>query len=69
MKITGLKAHVLEAKLSRPFAYSQAWVAARSALVVEITTESGLVGWGATLRRVCRSGQRRWRWVVSQFEI
>ncbi len=46
MKITDLKAHVLEAKLSRPFAYSQGWVDARSALVVEITTESGLVGWG-----------------------
>ena len=46
MKITGVHAHVLEAKLSQPFAYSRAWYDTRTAMVVEIETDQGLVGWG-----------------------
>jgi D-galactarolactone cycloisomerase len=46
MKITEVKAHVLEAALSQPFAYSRAWYGTRTTMVVEIVTDEGLVGWG-----------------------
>jgi D-galactarolactone cycloisomerase len=46
MKITAVRAHVLEAKLSEPFAYSRAWYDTRSAMLVEIETDAGLTGWG-----------------------
>jgi D-galactarolactone cycloisomerase len=46
MKITGVRAHVLEAALSEPFAYSRAWYSKRTSLIVEIETDQGLVGWG-----------------------
>jgi D-galactarolactone cycloisomerase len=46
MKITDVRAHVLEARLSQPFAYSRAWYAKRQAMLVEIETDQGLVGWG-----------------------
>jgi D-galactarolactone cycloisomerase len=37
---------VLSAKLSEPFAYSRAWYDTRMAMIVEIETDSGLIGWG-----------------------
>lgn len=46
MKITGIHAHVLEAQLSAPFAYSRLWYSRRMSMIVEITTDEGLVGWG-----------------------
>lgn len=46
MKIRAIRTHVLEAALSQPFAYARAWYAARTAMLVEIETDSGLVGWG-----------------------
>jgi D-galactarolactone cycloisomerase len=46
MKIVGVRAHVLEAALSEPFAYSRAWYSKRTSLIVEIDTDQGLVGWG-----------------------
>jgi D-galactarolactone cycloisomerase len=46
MKITHVRTHVLEAKLSQPFAYSRAWYATRMAMIVEIETDDGVVGWG-----------------------
>src|SRR4051794_8229652 len=46
MKITKVTTHVLEAKLSRPFAYSRAWYDTRMASLVEIETDAGLTGWG-----------------------
>src|SRR4051794_4890130 len=46
MKITKGRTHVLEAKLSRPFAYSRAWYDTRTASLVEIETDAGLTGWG-----------------------
>lgn len=46
MKIINIRAHVLEAALSEPFAYSRAWYAKRHSLIVEIETDQGLVGWG-----------------------
>jgi D-galactarolactone cycloisomerase len=46
MKITNVRTHVLEAALSQPFAYSRAWYDTRTAMVVEIETDEGLIGWG-----------------------
>jgi D-galactarolactone cycloisomerase len=46
MKITDVRAHVLEAKLSQPFSYARAWYATRTAMIVEVVTDKGLVGWG-----------------------
>ncbi|NOJ42037.1 mandelate racemase/muconate lactonizing enzyme family protein [Bradyrhizobium australiense] len=46
MKIRSVRAHVLEAKLSQPFAYSRAWYDTRTAMLVEVETEDGLTGWG-----------------------
>src|SRR4051812_20309668 len=46
MKITKVRTHVLEAKLSQPFAYSRAWYDTRTASLVEIETNTGLTGWG-----------------------
>jgi D-galactarolactone cycloisomerase len=46
MVITDIRAHVLEAVLSQPFAYSRAWYDTRTAMVVEIETDQGLIGWG-----------------------
>jgi D-galactarolactone cycloisomerase len=46
MKIAHVRTHVLEAKLSQPFAYSRAWYATRMAMIVEIETDDGVIGWG-----------------------
>ena len=46
MKIKAVRTHILEAALSQPFAYSRAWYDTRTAMVVEIETDDGLVGWG-----------------------
>src|SRR5690606_10666549 len=45
-RIREVTVHVLEAPIAGAFAYSQAWYERRSAMLVEVTTESGLVGWG-----------------------
>ena len=46
MKIKSVRTHILEAALSQPFAYSRAWYDTRTAMVVEIETDDGCVGWG-----------------------
>ena len=46
MKITRIRTHLLESQLSQPFAYSRAWYASRTAMVIEIETDDGLIGWG-----------------------
>jgi L-alanine-DL-glutamate epimerase-like enolase superfamily enzyme len=46
MKITDVRAHVLEAKLAQPFAYSRMWYAKRMSMIVEVVTDDGLTGWG-----------------------
>ena len=46
MKITDLQVHVLRSPLAEPFAFSQGWVHHRSATLVEVQTDTGLVGWG-----------------------
>ncbi len=46
MKIVSVQVHVLKSALEQPFAFSQGWVRQRSATLVEITTDTGLCGWG-----------------------
>lgn len=46
MKIKDVRTHILRAALSEPFAYSRAWYDTRTAMVVEIETDDGLIGWG-----------------------
>jgi D-galactarolactone cycloisomerase len=46
MKITAVKVHVLKSPLAEPFAFSQGWVTQRSATLVEVETDAGLIGWG-----------------------
>ncbi|MBR1242102.1 mandelate racemase/muconate lactonizing enzyme family protein [Bradyrhizobium sp. AUGA SZCCT0240] len=46
MKITDIRTHILQATLSQPFAYSRAWYDTRTAMLVEIETDGGLIGWG-----------------------
>jgi D-galactarolactone cycloisomerase len=45
-RIREVRTYVLEAALSEPFAYSRAWYGRRGAMLVEISTEDGVVGWG-----------------------
>jgi L-alanine-DL-glutamate epimerase-like enolase superfamily enzyme len=46
MRIAQVTAHVLEADLSQPFAWSFSSTAKRSARLVEIVGEDGTTGWG-----------------------
>ena len=46
MIIRNIRTHVLAAPLSQPFAYARAWYDTRTAMLVDIETDSGLVGWG-----------------------
>jgi D-galactarolactone cycloisomerase len=46
MRIKAIRTHILEAPLSQPFAYSRAWYDTRTAMIVEIETDDGLIGWG-----------------------
>ena len=46
MKISDLDVFVLKTPLETPFAFSQGWVHQRSATLVRVTTDNGLVGWG-----------------------
>ncbi|MEM8550826.1 MAG: mandelate racemase/muconate lactonizing enzyme family protein [Pseudomonadota bacterium] len=46
MKITSVTSHVLRYTLPEPLGYSQAMYAARTAHLVEVRTDAGLVGWG-----------------------
>jgi D-galactarolactone cycloisomerase len=46
MIIKAIRTHILTAPLSQPVAYARAWYDTRTAMLVEIETDSGLVGWG-----------------------
>ena len=46
MKITDVKTYALHTPLTQPFAFSQGWVHKRSATIVEISTDAGIIGWG-----------------------
>lgn len=49
MKIVDIKTHILSAPLEVPFAFSQGWVRTRSAMLTEVVTDEGIVGWGEAL--------------------
>ncbi len=46
MKIVDVRIHMLQSPLAQPFAFSQGWVAKRSATLVEVVTDDGVTGWG-----------------------
>src|SRR5688572_15645638 len=46
MKITGVRCHVLHAPIEAKFYYSQGYYPGRDAVMLEISTDEGLVGWG-----------------------
>ena len=46
MKITSIQTHTLEAALQQNFAYSQWEYSRRSTMLVEISTDEGIHGWG-----------------------
>jgi D-galactarolactone cycloisomerase len=46
VKIAAVRAHVLEAPLSEPFGWSFSSTSVRASCIVEITSDSGLTGWG-----------------------
>ena len=51
MRITGVKAHLLTYELEKPFemqyALGKRRVLKRDALVIEVTTDEGITGWGS----------------------
>ena len=49
MKITAVHAHPIRMSLATPFAFSQGWVTERAAVIVEVVTDGGLIGWGEAL--------------------
>jgi len=49
MKIADVRTYCLATTLETPFAYSQGWVKRRGATLVEVTTDSGLSGWGESI--------------------
>lgn len=46
MKITGVRTHILQAALSEPLASARGWYNTRTAMLVEVATDQGVVGWG-----------------------
>lgn len=46
MQITDIQAFWLFADIDKPFAWSLRWTRKRSAVVVKVTTDDGIVGWG-----------------------
>jgi len=46
MKIARIDVFVLKTALDTPFAFSQMWIGQRSAVLVRISSDDGLVGWG-----------------------
>ncbi len=58
MKIAEVRTHQLQSKVARPFTSSRGWVyATRTAMLVEIITDDGIIGWGECYgpAAVCRS--------------
>jgi D-galactarolactone cycloisomerase len=49
MKVIDVKTHVLSTPLAEPFAFSMGWVKRRSTMIVEVTTDEEVTGWGESL--------------------
>ena len=48
MKIDRIEVRYVEGKLDKPFGWSQRWTDSRSVVVLKVTTDDGVVGWGET---------------------
>lgn len=46
MHIESVRVYALSTPLAQPFCFSQGWVHRRSSTLVEITTDTGITGWG-----------------------
>jgi D-galactarolactone cycloisomerase len=46
LKVTAVNIYILRHDLDEPFGFSQGWYHARAAMLVRLTTDDGLVGWG-----------------------
>jgi D-galactarolactone cycloisomerase len=46
MRITGVRVHTLSAQLKERFGWSLNWTSTRTGRLIEVTTDSGLTGWG-----------------------
>ena len=46
MKITFIKSHVLRYELEKELGYSQQYYKHRTAHLVEVQTDEGIIGWG-----------------------
>ena len=46
MKITSIKSHVLRYELEKELGYSQQYYKHRTAHLVEVQTDEGIIGWG-----------------------
>lgn len=62
IKITAVRAYPLGCLLEEPFAYSQRWFQGRSGLLVRVSTDQGIEGWGEVF---CHDG---WPAVVTILE-
>jgi D-galactarolactone cycloisomerase len=49
MKIIDAKVYILCTVLEKPFYFSQGWVRQRNAVLLEVITNEGVVGWGEAL--------------------
>ena len=48
MRIERIEVRFVEAELDKPFGWSQRWTDVRSVIVLKVTTDDGIVGWGET---------------------
>ena len=46
LRITGVRVHTLSAQLKQRFGWSLNWTRTRTGCLIEVTTDSGLIGWG-----------------------
>lgn len=49
MKIIDVKPHAISVPLETPFYFSQGWVHNRSAMIIEVVTDEGIIGFGEAL--------------------
>jgi D-galactarolactone cycloisomerase len=49
MKISGINVYILSSLLDMPFSFSQGKVTQRSSVIVKITLDNGIIGWGESL--------------------
>ncbi len=49
MRIKNITAHVLQAPVAKPYKSSQGWIRVRSAVIVEVECDNGIIGFGECL--------------------